>query len=102
MKEELQRQQIQDALNQQTYYQFKAYAEQQYPGNPEQQGVLIRQLQEQHYHQYMQQLHQNQVVISESECEKKPDIVPINADGKIEKLDVNESAQVYNKFNNNL
>ncbi|KAJ8895072.1 hypothetical protein PR048_000397 [Dryococelus australis] len=63
-KQEVQRQlprrQIQDALNQQTYHQFKAYAEQQYPGNPEQQGVLIRQLQEQHYHQYMQQLYQQQ------------------------------------------
>ncbi|KZC13457.1 PREDICTED: Golgi resident protein GCP60 [Dufourea novaeangliae] len=63
LKEELQRRQIQDALNQQTYYQFKMYAEQQYPGNPEQQGVLIRQLQEQHYHQYMQQLRQNQSVV---------------------------------------
>ncbi|XP_037575192.1 Golgi resident protein GCP60 [Dermacentor silvarum] len=47
---------IQEALNRQTYHQFKAYAEQQFPGNPEQQGVLIRQLQEQHYHQYMQQV----------------------------------------------
>ncbi|XP_053975005.1 Golgi resident protein GCP60 [Hylaeus anthracinus] len=65
LKEELQRRQIQDALNQQTYYQFKMYAEQQYPGNPEQQGVLIRQLQEQHYHQYMQQLRQNQLVTEE-------------------------------------
>lgn len=65
LKEEIQRRQIQDALNQQTYYQFKMYAEQQYPGNPEQQGVLIRQLQEQHYHQYMQQLHQNQLVIED-------------------------------------
>ncbi|XP_076172082.1 Golgi resident protein GCP60 [Ptiloglossa arizonensis] len=65
LKEELQRRQIQDALNQQTYYQFKMYAEQQYPGNPEQQGILIRQLQEQHYHQYMQQLRQNQLVIED-------------------------------------
>jgi hypothetical protein len=30
------RRQIQEALNQQTYHQFKSYAEQQYPGNPEQ------------------------------------------------------------------
>jgi len=27
---------IQEALNQQTFHQFKAYAEQQFPGNPEQ------------------------------------------------------------------
>ncbi|XP_053951858.1 Golgi resident protein GCP60 [Anastrepha ludens] len=56
-KEEMQRRQLQDALNKQTYQQFKSYAEKQFPGNPEQQGVLIRQLQEEHYHQYMQQLH---------------------------------------------
>lgn len=47
---------IQEALNRQTYHQFKAYAEQQFPASPDQQGVLIRQLQEQHYHQYMQQV----------------------------------------------
>lgn len=74
LKEETQRRQIQDALNQQTYHQFKMYAEQQYPGNPEQQGVLIRQLQEQHYHQYMQQLHQNQLDQSEEDKKKKKDI----------------------------
>ncbi|KAK0096892.1 hypothetical protein PV326_003999 [Microctonus aethiopoides] len=71
-RREYHRRQIQEALNQQTYYQFKAYAEQQYPGNPEEQGVLIRQLQEQHYHRYMQQLHQNRMMIDEnSEKEKK-------------------------------
>lgn len=71
LKEETQRRQIQDALNQQTYHQFKLYAEQQYPGNPEQQGILIRQLQEQHYHQYMQQLHQNQLVIEDQTEEEE-------------------------------
>lgn len=30
------RQQIQEALNRQTYHQFRAYAEQQFPGNFEQ------------------------------------------------------------------
>lgn len=55
-REEMQKRQLQDALNQQTFHQFKAYAEKQYPGNPEQQAVLIRQLQTEHYHQYMQQL----------------------------------------------
>ena len=33
-----------------------------------QQGVLIRQLQEQHYHQYMQQLHQQQC------CQQKQEL----------------------------
>lgn len=56
-REEMQKRKLQDALNQQTYLQFRAYAEKQYPGNPDQQAVLIRQLQNEHYHQYMQQLH---------------------------------------------
>ncbi|XP_025836854.1 Golgi resident protein GCP60-like [Agrilus planipennis] len=55
-KEELIKQQIKQALNQQTYEQFRNYAEQQFPGDPEKQGTLIKQLQEQHYIQYMQQL----------------------------------------------
>ena len=55
-KQEEQRRQIQDALNRQSYEEFRAYAEQQYPDNPDQQAILIRQLQEQHYYQYMQQV----------------------------------------------
>ncbi|XP_015587980.1 Golgi resident protein GCP60 [Cephus cinctus] len=92
LKQENQRRQIQQALNQQTYYQFKAYAEQQYPGNPEQQGVLIRQLQEQHYHQYMQQLHQNQLVIEEQDNEKK-DSTPENISKDEEKNEAIESTE---------
>ncbi|TRY72719.1 hypothetical protein TCAL_00983, partial [Tigriopus californicus] len=60
-RQEDQRRQIQDALNKQTFTQFRAYAEQQYPNNPDQQAVLIRQLQEQHYYQYMQQIYQQQM-----------------------------------------
>ena len=55
-RQEEQRRQIQDALNRQSYEEFRAYAEQQYPDNPDQQAILIRQLQEQHYYQYMQQV----------------------------------------------
>lgn len=55
-KEETIKRQIQQALNEQTYEQFRSYAEQQFPGEPERQGALVRQLQEQHYFQYMQQL----------------------------------------------
>lgn len=63
MKEqEEKRKQIKEALNLQTYEQFKTYAEQQYPENPDQQAVLIRQLQEQHYIQYMQQIYQQQIL----------------------------------------
>jgi len=60
LKEETQRRAIQDALNKQTFQQFKCYAEQQYPGNVDQQAILIKQLQEQHYYQYMHQLYQQQ------------------------------------------
>jgi len=60
-RQEEQRRQIQDALNAQTFSQFRAYAEQQYPSNPDQQAVLVRQLQEQHYFQYMQQIYQQQM-----------------------------------------
>ncbi|KRT84213.1 hypothetical protein AMK59_844 [Oryctes borbonicus] len=55
-KEESIKRQIQQALNEQTYDQFRKYAEQHYPGDPEKQGALVKQLQEQHYIQYMQQL----------------------------------------------
>uniref|UniRef100_A0A3B3XA30 Golgi resident protein GCP60 n=1 Tax=Poecilia mexicana TaxID=48701 RepID=A0A3B3XA30_9TELE len=58
---EQQKQQIMAALNAQTAVQFQQYAAQQYPNNPEQQMSLIRQLQEQHYQQYMQQLYQVQL-----------------------------------------
>ena len=40
VKEEKQRRAIQDALNKQTFSQFKCYAEQQYPGNPDQQARI--------------------------------------------------------------
>jgi acyl-CoA-binding protein len=56
-RQELHKQQIQEALNKQTYHQFRAYAEQQVPGNPQQQEVLIKQLQDQHFQQYMQQVY---------------------------------------------
>ncbi|EDX02089.1 Golgi resident protein GCP60 [Drosophila yakuba] len=73
-KEELQRRQLQDALNKQTYQQFKLYAEKQFPGNPEQQAVLIHQLQREHYHQYMQQLHlQNQNQNQNTEDKSHPE-----------------------------
>ncbi|VEN59294.1 unnamed protein product [Callosobruchus maculatus] len=55
-RQEAIKRQIQQALNEQTYSQFRKYAEQQYPGDPQKQGNLIKQLQEQHYIQYIQQL----------------------------------------------
>ncbi|XP_047028437.1 Golgi resident protein GCP60 [Helicoverpa zea] len=54
--EEQQVQLIKDALNAQTYEQFLQYAQLQYPGNFDQQAILIRQLQDKHYQQYIQQL----------------------------------------------
>ncbi|XP_035721502.1 Golgi resident protein GCP60-like isoform X1 [Vespa mandarinia] len=92
LKLESQKRQIQDALNLQTYYQFKVYAEQQYPGNPEQQAVLIRQLQEQHYHQYMQQLHQNQLVIEDQKPEETNELDNTNKNTEKEPITENEPA----------
>ncbi|XP_071441051.1 Golgi resident protein GCP60 isoform X1 [Hetaerina americana] len=88
MKQEQQRRQIQEALNQQTYHHFKAYAEQQFPGNPEQQAVLIRQLQEQHYHQYMQQLYQQQQK-SQELCKANP-----VAEAKVPRKEVADASEV--------
>lgn len=62
------RQQIMAALNAQTAVQFQQYAAQQYPNSPEQQLGLIRQLQEQHYQQYMQQLYQVQLAQQQVVC----------------------------------
>lgn len=79
-KEEALKRQIQQALNEQTYEQFRAYAEQQFPGEPERQGALVRQLQEQHYFQYMQQLqaspkqepiHETNTKVEESQPEEQ-------------------------------
>ncbi|XP_063874742.1 Golgi resident protein GCP60-like isoform X1 [Scylla paramamosain] len=70
-KQEETKRQIQEALNQQTYDQFRKYAEQQYPGNPEQQAVLIRQLQDQHYQQYMQQVYQQQLLLQQQQQQQQ-------------------------------
>ncbi len=51
----LHRQEILAVLNAQTTVQFQQYAKEQYPENADQQELLIRQLQEQHYQQYMHQ-----------------------------------------------
>lgn len=77
-REEQNKRRLQDALNQQTYMQFRAYAEKQYPGNPEQQAVLIRQLQNEHYHQYMQQMHA-QITVEKADIPGKPDQIDAEA-----------------------
>ncbi|KAL4715735.1 hypothetical protein ACJJTC_006314 [Scirpophaga incertulas] len=77
LSEEQQVQRIKDALNAQTYDQFRQYAQQQFPGNFDQQAILIRQLQDQHYQQYIQQLAVDQRLANrnmqhgdyESDCE---------------------------------
>jgi len=89
-KEELERRKIKDALNGQTFEQFKRYAEQQYPDNPDQQALLIKQLQEQHYHQYMHQLVQQQAAaLNQSICQQAANnlIPPADTDGQNEKND---------------
>lgn len=69
-REEMQRKQIQEALNQQTYPHFKAYAEQQHPNNVQAQEELIKQLQEQHFEQYMNQVYQQQLLHQQQQAEQ--------------------------------
>lgn len=76
---EQQKQQIMAALNSQTAVQFQQYAAQQYPGNYEQQQILIRQLQEQHYQQYMQQLYQVQLAQQQAALQKQQEVVVAGA-----------------------
>ncbi|KAL2082171.1 hypothetical protein ACEWY4_021989 [Coilia grayii] len=71
LRVEQQKQQIMAALNAQTAVQFQQYAAQQYPDSPDQQLVLIRQLQEQHYQQYMQQLYQVQLAQQQAALAKQ-------------------------------
>jgi len=56
---------IRNALNQQTHAQFHHYAEQQCPGDSVQQEALVRQLQEQHFVQYMQQVYHQQQLLQQ-------------------------------------
>lgn len=69
-REEIQRKQIQEALNQQTFPHFKAYAEQQHPNHQQAQEELIKQLQEQHFEQYMNQVYQQQLVHQQQQAEQ--------------------------------
>ncbi|KAI4895468.1 hypothetical protein NFI96_023967 [Prochilodus magdalenae] len=55
-----QKRQIMAALNAQTAAQFQQYAQRQFPSSPDQQRLLVQQLQEQHYQQYIQQAYQVQ------------------------------------------
>ncbi|TRY96405.1 hypothetical protein DNTS_033276 [Danionella cerebrum] len=71
LRVEQQKLQIMAALNAQTAVQFQQYAAQQYPSSPEQQLILIRQLQEQHYQQYMQQLYQVQLAQQQAALQKQ-------------------------------
>uniref|UniRef100_A0A674APF6 Golgi resident protein GCP60 n=1 Tax=Salmo trutta TaxID=8032 RepID=A0A674APF6_SALTR len=73
------RQQIMAALNAQTAVQFQQYAAQQYPESPEQQLGLIRQLQEQHYQQYMQQLYQVQLAQQQAALQKQQEDAVVQA-----------------------
>ncbi|XP_038071979.1 Golgi resident protein GCP60-like isoform X2 [Patiria miniata] len=64
-EEELQRQeqerlQFKEAIYKQLLPQLQPVVEQQYPNNPQQQQVFLRQLQEHYYQQYLQQLQQQQ------------------------------------------
>ncbi|XP_053315177.1 Golgi resident protein GCP60 [Spea bombifrons] len=96
---EQQKQQIMAALNSQTAVQFQQYAAQQYPGNFEQQQILIRQLQEQHYQQYMQQLYQVQLAQQQAALQKQQEIMaagsgsPVNSPSKLKAGNISVSGE---------
>ncbi|KAM7336617.1 Golgi resident protein GCP60 [Alexandromys fortis] len=102
---EQQKQQIMAALNSQTAVQFQQYAAQQYPGNYEQQQILIRQLQEQHYQQYMQQLYQVQLAQQQAALQKQQEVAvagaslpassKVNAAGAGDMMSVNGQAKTH-------
>ncbi len=98
-REEIQRKQIQEALNQQTFPHFKTYAEQQHPNNQQAQDDLIKQLQEQHFEQYMNQVYQQQLLHQQQQAEqlramrksqKKSDTI-FPDDDQLKKLSLNSS-----------
>ncbi|XP_013139892.1 PREDICTED: Golgi resident protein GCP60 [Papilio polytes] len=106
LTEEQQVQRIKDALNAQTYDQFLEYAQQQFPGNFDQQAVLIRQLQDQHYQQYIQQLAvdkrlANSNIVNKEDSDKENDnsIVEIEDNRLNQNADDvdNKSMQTYEK-----
>ncbi|XP_068199178.1 Golgi resident protein GCP60 isoform X2 [Antennarius striatus] len=84
LRVEQQKQQIMAALNAQTAVQFQQYAAQQYPDSPEQQMGLIRQLQEQHYQQYMQQLYQVQLAQQQAALQKQQQQADLMMQGPLE------------------
>ncbi|XP_077024689.1 Golgi resident protein GCP60 [Tamandua tetradactyla] len=102
---EQQKQQIMAALNSQTAVQFQQYAAQQYPGNYEQQQILIRQLQEQHYQQYMQQLYQVQLAQQQAALQKQQEVAvagaslstssKVNSAGPSDMMSVNGQAKTH-------
>ena len=58
-------------MNEQTAVQFKHYAEQQYPNEPERQQELIKQLQEQHFQQFMTHWYQQQQLIAQQQQQQQ-------------------------------
>ncbi|XP_037607225.1 Golgi resident protein GCP60 isoform X4 [Sebastes umbrosus] len=91
---EQQKQQIMAALNAQTAVQFQQYAAQQYPNSPEQQLGLIRQLQEQHYQQYMQQLYQVQLAQQQAALQKQQMQADLMVQGTLESSDFNSGEPI--------
>ncbi|XP_034435845.1 Golgi resident protein GCP60 isoform X2 [Hippoglossus hippoglossus] len=91
---EQQKQQIMAALNAQTAVQFQQYAAQQYPNSTEQQLCLIRQLQEQHYQQYMQQLYQVQLAQQQAALQKQQQEADMIVQGTLESSNFNSGDHV--------
>lgn len=92
---------IQEALNRQTYSQFKAYAEQQYPGNSDLQNSLISQLQEQHYQQYLLQIGEQQSLrTTQTEASNnRMDQINTSSNQNSHSMSINKTNQSFNSVN---
>lgn len=93
-REDIQRKQIQEALNQQTLPHFKAYSEQQHPQNIQAQEELIKQLQEQHFEQYMNQVYQQQLVHQQQQAEQLRAMRRAQKKNDSNQLDENQFSQL--------
>ncbi|ESO08287.1 hypothetical protein HELRODRAFT_117203 [Helobdella robusta] len=87
---------VRNALNQQTYSQFRLYAQLQYPSNPQQQDALVVQMQEQHFIKYMQQVYSQQQLIIQQQ-QQQQNLKQQN--GQVQQQNVSEVSQQLQQLN---
>uniref|UniRef100_A0A0N4ZVY0 Golgi resident protein GCP60 n=1 Tax=Parastrongyloides trichosuri TaxID=131310 RepID=A0A0N4ZVY0_PARTI len=89
-----QKKRIQEALNKETYHQFKAYAQHTLPGEPEKQEQYIKAIQELHYQRYMAQVYSQQSKTINADIENGA----MTLDASIQKAAVSELESKFAKL----